>query len=359
MVPVIAAMGEKDPFFQAHFIMADAFRAEGLPFTNLISPGTGHVQDPKTWSEQMRLIADRVNAQNRSPKRVRFLTWTLKYSRCHWVELLSLGAHYRRAEVEAQLEDDGTVTIAEPRNVTRLAIYRGRGKVRIGRTSVSIPELADSSRGLVLERKGSRWRYVGYRDAWKPEGKRPGIQGPIDDAFTSRFLCVRPTGTPWNPEINGWASGMLRQFAYEWERYFRGVLPIKDDTEVTEEDRRSSNLILFGDPGSNRIMREVLGKLPLKWTPRELRLGRSRYVAATHSPALIAPSPFSASKYVVLNSGHTFHEAELSRLNYLLFPRLGDWAVFKLIPVLEGSPKAPIETEVVKAGYFGEDWLLK
>ena len=45
---------------------------------------------------------------------------------------------------------------------------------------------------------------------------------------------------------------------------------------------------------------------------------------------LIQPNPLAAGRYVVLNSGHTFHEKELASLNYLLFPRLGDWAVLKI-----------------------------
>ena len=60
---------------------------------------------------------------------------------------------------------------------------------------------------------------------------------------------------------------------------------------------------------------------------------------------LIQPNPLAADRYVVLNSGHTFGEKELASLNYLLFPRLGDWAVLKL------PDRVPIS-----AGYFDEQW---
>ena len=43
VVPVVAAIGEKDPFFEAHVIMSEAMRREGLEMVNLISPGTAHV----------------------------------------------------------------------------------------------------------------------------------------------------------------------------------------------------------------------------------------------------------------------------------------------------------------------------
>jgi hypothetical protein len=51
-------------------------------------------------------------------------------------------------------------------------------------------------------------------------------------------------------------------------------------------------------------------------------------------------------KYVVINSGHTFGEAEFKGTNALLFPRLGDYAVLAL------------NGDVKLAGFFGEKWEL-
>jgi hypothetical protein len=42
---------------------------------------------------------------------------------------------------------------------------------------------------------------------------------------------------------------------------------------------------------------------------------------------LILPNPRSPNKYIVLNSGHTFHEADFKGTNALLFPRLGDYSL--------------------------------
>ena len=58
IVPAIACMGDKDVFFQAHVLMGQAMEKEGLKMVNLISPGTGHVIDPKTHAEQMRRIQE-------------------------------------------------------------------------------------------------------------------------------------------------------------------------------------------------------------------------------------------------------------------------------------------------------------
>ncbi len=98
--------------------------------------------------------------------------------------------------------------------------------------------------------------------------------------------------------------------------------------------------------------------LPVAWTRDEVRLGDQVHSARDHAPIFIAASPFAADRYVVMNSGHTFHEKEIAAFNDLLFSRLGDWAVIKIAPGAEqwqpSSPSFP--EEVLRAGYFDENW---
>lgn len=356
VVPAIACMGEKDVFFQAHEIMKRAMGKEGLAMVNLISPGTGHVVDPVTHREQMRRIGEvAVNGLDHSPKHIRFVTWTLKYGRCHWLQVLGMGEHYARAEIEARVEMDGTVVVTEPKNVARFSVLppvAGTVKsIRVGDDVFSVPIRANRP-GFVVAKKDEKWAYVGELDRVRLEGKRPGLQGPIDDALTTPFLCVRGTGTAWNRASQTWADANLKRFSYEWNRYFRGELPVKDDVAVTEEDARRYNLILFGDPGSNSWIARVLPRLPVRWTREECTIGETSVAAASHALTLIQPNPLAEGRYVVINSGHTFHEKELASLNYLLFPRLGDWSIVKL-----PDDPAQLETEVrVRSGFFDEDW---
>lgn len=360
VVPSIACMGEKDIFFQAHVLMAEAMSREGLTMTNLISPGTGHVIDPVTHAEQLRRIAEVVAKGERSPKELKFVTWTLKYNRCHWLEVLQLNKHYERAELKAKFEND-VLLIEEPLNINRFAIVTSKlptmpTSLRVGGGQVSLPQDGIGKRDrIVLVRRFANWGLV-LDDEASNSGKRPGLQGPIDDAFTTPFICIRGTGQAWNTHVQNYAERSLQRFAAEWHHYFRGDLPIKDDVAVTDADIRSKNLILFGDPGSNSLMAKVVSKMPLQWTKDLLQLGGEKVTAANHVPALIAPNPLSpdANRYVVFNSGHTFREVELAKLNYLLFPRWGDWALLKI----DGSrlDAEPLEEDVVRAGYFDEQW---
>lgn len=362
VVPAVAAIGEKDVFFQAHVLMGQAMKREGLKMVNLISPGTGHVIDPVTHAEQMRRIALHVKpGLNDAPSKLRFVTWTLKYNRCHWLHIFGLKRHYARAEISAELKGN-VVEFAEPKNITRFAILTPQLPVRpttlrIGTTELAVPKsLAATANGIVVVRRGDTWAIAGEYGKVALPGKRPRLQGPIDDAFSSPFLCVRGTGRPWNAAAHDYSEASLKRFTEEWRHYFRGKCPVKNDVDVTAADIRTKNLILFGDPGSNSLIAKALPKLPLKWSKETLELGGHKYAAANHVPALIAPNPLLGGEdhYVVLNSGHTFREAELAKLNYLLFPRWGDWAVLRVYP--SKSAARPGKEFVERAGYFNEQW---
>ena len=40
-----------------------------------------------------------------------------------------------------------------------------------------------------------------------------------------------------------------------WRQQFRGDAPVKNDTEITDDDIANSNLVLWGDPSSNAVLR--------------------------------------------------------------------------------------------------------
>jgi len=69
---------------------------------------------------------------------------------------------------------------------------------------------------------------------------------------------------------------------------------------------------------------------------------------------MIYPSPFSANRYIVLNSGHTFHAADFQGDQALLTPVLETTACSRSMQ----PRKIPLAVEVVKAGIFDEFWRI-
>src|SRR5205085_2644248 len=109
--------------------------------------------------------------------------------------------------------------------------------------------------------------------------KRHDLQGPIDDAFIDSFIFVRPTGHPMNEAVGKWVSAELREAAFQWRRQFRGEPRMKDDSAITDDDIAANNLILWGDPSSNKLLAKLADKLPIRWIAQGLKIGDKTFNA--------------------------------------------------------------------------------
>ncbi|MCX7421843.1 MAG: hypothetical protein NT013_20160 [Planctomycetia bacterium] len=114
------------------------------------------------------------------------------------------------------------------------------------------------------------------------------------------------------------------------------------------------NLVLFGDPGSNAVIARILEELPVKWTQNSIEVAGKKYNPAQHGLSLIYPNPLNPNRYVVINSGHSMHDAEFIGTNALLFPRLGDIAVQKFSAQTEGRFAETTEW----SSLFNSKWKL-
>jgi hypothetical protein len=361
--PVVAYSGENDRQKQAADKMAEAMKQEGLTLVHLVGPKTGHSYEPSMKKELDRRM-DHLARHGRDavPSRLVFTTWTLRYNRCRWLTVDGLGEHWKRASVEAAVGGDSDFTL-RTKNVTALTLHFEPGAYPLESAEGPIvtiddeeikgpPSLSDRSWIAHFRKQDKAWEAV-EKPVESGLHKRHGLQGPIDDAFLDTFLMVRPTGKPLNERVGAWAKGEMAHAIDHWRKQFRGDAPVKDDTDVSEADIAGSNLILWGDPGSNKILAKIANKLPVRWTAQEVRLGKDNYPAAHHVPVLIYPNPVNPKRYVVLNSGFTYREYDYLN-NARQVPKLPDFAVIDV----RTPPSSRQPGKVATAGFFNEDWQL-
>src|SRR5262249_9739463 len=151
-----------------------------------------------------------------------------------------------------------------------------------------------------------------------------------------------------------WVASEQTRAIDQWRAIFRGEARVKDDTSITDEDISRSNLILWGDPSSNKFLAKIVDRLPIRWDMQNVKIGDRAFAANLNAPVLIYPNPLNPKRYVVINSGFTFREFDHSS-NARQTPKLPDWAVIDLST--PASPRAP--GRVAAAGFFGEKWELK
>ena len=361
-VPVVAYGGEIDPQREASESIKDKITPLGLHATFLVGPKMGHKYDPESLKTIMRMQGEQAAAGRPAyPPHVRYVTMTARYPDCFWIGIFRQPHQYERSLVDAERRDDGWRVKTENVQTLRLALppeWRDRKQVALDIDGKPLTVRIDPKlQNVLLDRKNGTWAQPDDEITWaldaaRGKSKTPGCTGPIDDAFTAPFLCVRGTGKPWNADVQHHADLEFQRFSNEWNKWFRGQLPAKNDVDCTPEDLHAKNLILFGDPGSNSLIARVLPRLPIQWTADSLKMDGRSYPSATHLPAMIYPSPLSPGNYVVLNSGHTFHEADFKSTNRMLYPRLGDFAVLQVSP----GETDPASAKVITAGLFDESW---
>ncbi len=342
---VVGYGGEDDAQLQAAVNIREALAADGAVFRSqelnwhapglpslralfLVGPKMGHSFHPDSKALSEKFLARAAErGVDPNPDRLRFVTYTTRYATCFWATVDGLERHYERAEVRAR-RHEGRLEVSTE-NVSRLFLAESGAisALIVDGAPVEVP----AARGDVayLAKRGGAWQYFATTEAARGDGpvKRPGLQGPIDDAFLDGFFVEGPAG-----------NARMERFAADYRKWLRAEMP-------TKALRDSDHRVLFGDPASNPAIAAIIGKLPLEWNGDQIRIGGRTYDAKTHVPALVYPDPLAPSRYVVINSGHTFSEAEFRGTNALLYPRLGDWAVVRLD-----------DGEAVAAGYFNEQW---
>ena len=352
-VPTIAYSGELDPQKASADLMEQAMAAEGLSLERLIGPKTAHKYEPATKKELIaRLEKIAATGRDETPREIRFSTYTLRYPAAAWVSLAGLAKHWERADLTARYADDGTATVTT-KNVTGLSITLPRLRtVTLDGQALTVPASSPSPLPAHFSRNtAGQWSLRTPADTTLR--KSPGLTGPIDDAFMEPFVFVRPTGQPLNALLGAWTTGELAHATKLWRDIFRGDAPVKDDTALTDADLAAKNLILWGDPASNRVLARLLatGKLPLTWDGQSLTLRGQTYAAAHHAPILIFPNPLNPSRYVVLNSGIDFREHAYGS-NSLQLPKLPDYAIIDL----HEAPGPRWPGKITTAGFFDESW---
>lgn len=345
---VVAYSGEIDKQKQAADIMTRYLEKEGLKLAHLIGPNTPHKYHAETKPKIEEIVtAAAQQGRNAFPPRVRFTTYTPIYHRMKWVQVEGLAKSWERTDVDAKIEGDRIE--AQTKNVTglRFTLPTAIAKAKVVLDGQAL-DAAWADGAVRFRREGEKWVSGGLPDELR---KRPGLSGPVDHAFMSSFIMVRPTGKPLNETVGAWTKSELEHATEFWRRVYRGDARVKDDKAITKEDIAGSNLILWGDPSSNSLLAKLLSKLPLQWTAETLKLGAGSYSAAEHAPVLIFPNPLNPQKYVVLNSGVTYREKALLN-NSDQTPKLPDWAVVNL----KTPPGPEWPGLVLDAGFFNERW---
>ena len=328
--------------------------------------------------------------RDRWPRNVVYKTSSLRYNRAYWVTIDDMDSVNAMAEIRAEVvggrrievrtdnvarftldlqpslvDADSTVRVTVNGQgaytgllplAGRLTLCRGDdgGFFRLLHTGdVRQPGASTAGRTQVAALPGPEGKAEGYR-AWGPRHERPAkthaLFGPLSDAFNSPFLFVvgeSSSEVEWtkaNRRAAHWA-------AVDWRSRANGRVRIKSDGEVTWQDIQDFNLVLFGDPGSNRWLERINQDLPIRFEGERLVAGDTPVGRDDAGLLMIYPNPLNPQRYVVVVGGTT--PGAMRRAHRVGFTSLPDYVVFDRESLVQGETAYPM------AGFFDKNWRLR
>jgi hypothetical protein len=316
---VVAYSGELDKQKAAADMIEKAIQGSSLTmrFKHIVAPGLEHKITPE-WQAKVDEEFLRLRALP-SPRSTRYITYDPN-------GLLGIRAQerpYQKSSLQYEIKDGLSEVITQ--NVRILVLYSRFDKIQID--GQLIPKSREKTPHEAFVKISGHWQPA-TEELIKTPMKANRISGPIDRAFMDRFgIEDTPVG---NSTIASSIGASKARMVREWNKWMRGDLPV-----YTVKNSPYQHRVVFGDYTSPAVQ-EALKILPIVWNEQTLTVDGKNYDPRTHYPVMIYPESIKKGwRYLVLNSGHTFHEKEFQGTNAGLYPRLGDWAVLKVAPTKE------------------------
>jgi|GEM_PF-2092477 len=271
--------------------MLDAVRAVGN--SNVVYwefPGFTHGRFPTAFTrERIHWLAR--HPRVREPQRVIYTTASMRHAGAWWITIEERPLQAEFSKVDASI-DQASIRVSTS-NVARFRIdtpQRVRDADEITVTvDGSIAYKGSSEPELVFASDPEGWQ----RTLDKPGGlnKRPGMSGPIEDAFMSRFMIVHGTG-------HEQTSGALANLVARWKQQID--FPVKPADAVTDDDIAAYNLIVIGSPESNKLMARIMPGLPVRLEGSSITCGDRTWSGQDLGLKLCYPNPLNPERYVVV-----------------------------------------------------------
>lgn len=288
----------------------------------------------------------RYHKRERFPERVRFTTRSYKYRSAYWVELdgitpgepASIDARFTRPS-EIEVSTAGVDGFTLDLSACQACAASRNVQVTVDGAAFHLP----AKGRLSFSKVAAVWR----PEPWRiPQGaKGPGSEGPIQEAISRRHIYVY--GTADGPDADELSRRRkMAEQAANWARPPERLLlslRVAADSEVTESDLRSCDLVLFGTKETNLLIARLSPNLPLSLSSS----------AADYGLLFIAPA---GGRYVLVSSGLPWWTGAKQALRagappdplpFELLKTFGDFIFFK------GSLG-----EVVAEGRFDSNWKV-
>ena len=308
------------------------------------------------WADTRAWLLKHRRTEN--PHVVTARTASLRFNRFHWVTIDAMGVQWQMADVEARYDPKSHTLTVTTENVSRLTL-EPPGVVKalsVDGQAAPLPKGKRAER-FALERGAKGTWALADADAAPQRGvKRHGQSGPVWDVCHGRCLAVYGTGG--TQEETAHLEKMARHIARLDAAWGEASWPVLADTEVTDEQKATCNLLLVGDARTNALLRG--GKWPFDLKAIGEGRGISVMDEAYGDPCdvlcFIYPSPFADEGYVYVVAPSRPTAGKAMGMNPSTGWQVGEWCDWL---VARHGEKGEGDHPYLADGVFDSRWRLQ
>lgn len=331
--------------------------------------------EPKvTWYDAGHDILYRVHRHGRTfdglaevardprPRTVRVVSGDYRANRQEWLTLTRMDDYPRLSSARGSVSE-GAISITTE-DVLAMAVDLRRvpvpedGEVRIVVDEHEVYRGPRVELGhevhVARDEPGGPWR-LGFPD--EPEGtlvKRPGLSGPLTDAYYTRMVHVYGTQDPEHTDaLRRAAERGARGWPVWLWRFEQEVVP---DTEVTDALMRDATVVLYGTAGDNAVLERMKDELPIRIEEDAVVVGARRHEERGVGVRFIYPNPLAPGRYVMVQGGVT---TDAVAAGHNLPDFLPDFLVYDRDGTRSRSRLTTGRNRPVAIGYFDRRWRLR
>ncbi|MFK7986036.1 MAG: prolyl oligopeptidase family serine peptidase [Sandaracinaceae bacterium] len=328
--------------------LSTEMRDRGLPMSLHWYAG-GH--DLVTPLQRAGRVFDHEGEAHRAERPAEVLVRSGDYraARQHWLQITGIEGYPQIAGARARVLD-GRVEV-ETERVTALTLHLRDAPVREGALELHVD-------GSTLMLRGPRGRVHLIRtpNGWvrgRPSSarKRPGISGPITDAYYDRMVHVYGSRVPADEPV-------LREAAEAGARGFFGALigfrqEVVRDRDLSPEQLMGAHLVLYGNTENHSLLAATRGQLPIEADRGGVTVRGVRHAGRQMGARFIYPSPLADDRYVLVATGGSA-EAVLAGDRLPAF--LPDWVLYDARQLPGRRSQLSGRHPPTDSGYFDDAW---
>ena len=265
-----------------------------------------------------------------SPDTIRFITFEQKYNKAYWLEINKY-SYIGKTIIEAFKDTLNNTINVNAINIDNYSIYTKDLNLNKHKdfhvfTNNKLSYKGNFRDTIQITVNKSNTTY---------KTKKPLIEGPINHFFTNSFVYVEPkTTVPLQKMITSiWGS-----------QVFVSVKSIKE--EKFRQNLNESNIILFNQNYTNPYIKQIISKLPVIQSEKNILFRNKEITESDVSICFIYPNPLNTNKYVLYIGTNNENNFSLVEKN-LIVNGNKDYVVWN---------KKYGLNNIIKEGYFDINW---